>query len=201
MFMHILQKSLSLFTDLILTDDLIIFVISVKRSFWSIIFLCSYFGAVWKCLQCAYFPCTCSTVLISALCLTFIYFGCKYITEINNKSFKNSLMWTITLCTQKPYILCLYFLKHFCFEKGNSCTLCHKCEQAKCIKLIASRYIMTKVLYEHEKHHHTDTENKINGNSSTHFCDPIESRKPKCPAIVIVVKAKRRKKILLCLIF
>jgi hypothetical protein len=60
---------------------------------------------------------------------------------------------------------------------------------------------MTKVLYEHEKHHHTDTENKMNGNSSTQFLDPIESRKPKCPTIVIAVKVKIRKKTSLCLIY
>ena len=58
-----------------------------------------------------------------------------------------------------------------------------------------------EVTIEQEKHHHTDTENKINLNSSTHFFDAIESRKPKCPTIVVVVEDKIRKKISLCLIF
>jgi hypothetical protein len=54
---------------------------------------------------------------------------------------------------------------------------------------------VTKVLYEHEKHHHTDTETKINGNYSAQLLDSIESRKPKCCTIVIGIKEKRRKKI------
>jgi hypothetical protein len=60
---------------------------------------------------------------------------------------------------------------------------------------------MTKVLSEHEKHHHIDNETKINGNYSTQLLDPIESRKPKCLTTVTVVKAKRRKKTSLFLIF
>jgi len=60
---------------------------------------------------------------------------------------------------------------------------------------------MMKLLYEQEKHNDADTETKINGNYSAQLLDSIESRKPKCLTIVIVVKSKRRKKISMCLIF